>query len=343
MDMNDLKSYLDGFDGGIYLITDSNVERLVLPRLQECGVLKSAPLYVLPAGENSKSVDQLVRIWEWLSLSGASRRSLIVNLGGGMVSDIGGFAAATYKRGIRYVNIPTTLLGAVDASIGGKTAIDLGALKNQVGAFKEPEKTFYFPRLLETLPEKEILSGIGEILKYGLIESPRLYKRMLEPSGYIQKPATLGDTISECVAIKEGITRHDPFEHGKRKVLNFGHTVGHAFEALSIERDNPLPHGVAVAHGLLVELILSHTLLGFPSAELYPLAMTLRENFRIDTGKCTDNEKLIAIMRHDKKNSSADKINFTLLKSVGEPLTDQIADADEISAALDIYRDLIGY
>lgn len=333
------------------MITDRTVERLVFPRLECMPGLESyggfravleAPRFVMEPGEASKQPGALAELWEMLALEGVRRDSVIVNIGGGVVSDLGGFAAATYMRGVKYINIPTTLLGMVDAAIGGKTGIDVGPLKNQAGAFHIPEAVIQFPELLETLPESELVSGLGEMLKYGLIASPQLYRAMLDPGKFIEAPATLGGYIKECAAIKERIVEADPYDNGQRQWLNFGHTAGHAFESLGIEKGKPVAHGVAVAHGLLVELILSHTLLGYPSAELYPLAMTLREHFPPLGSECKDNGRLVELMHHDKKNCTGKGVTFTLLQTVANPVTGQQADSDEISTALDIYRDLTG-
>lgn len=345
MDISALSDFLGSFPAPIFVVTDQNVDRLVLPLFNDCKPVADAPRFILTPGEDSKNTDNLIALWQWLADNGATRSSLLLNIGGGMVSDIGGFAAATFKRGISYANIPTTLLAAVDAAIGGKTAIDLGSLKNQVGAFALPAKVFHFSEPLKTLPAAELLSGIGEMLKYGLIASPMLYRSILNLLPDIQSPGfdtdTLTPLILECAAIKERIVAADPTEKGLRKVLNFGHTAAHAFESLALEkRGTPLPHGVAVAHGLLVELILSHTILGFPSSELYPLAMALKENFPPTGSTCKDNDRLIEIMAHDKKNPTPDQINFTLLQAIANPQTDQYATQEEISTALDIQKDL---
>ncbi len=336
-----LSEYLSNIDKSLFIITDSNVERLVIPLLKSKIELDDLPRYVVPAGEESKNINTLNDIWNWLAQSGANRSSILLNIGGGMISDLGGFAAATYMRGIDYANVPTTILGAVDAAVGGKTALNLGALKNQVGAFHNPSAVFLLPETFKTLPDAELFSGFGEILKYGLIASPSLYRRMLEPESFLHNPETLSPLVSECISIKERIVNEDPLEKGVRKILNFGHTAGHAFESLAMEQGKPVPHGVAVAHGLMVELILSHTILGFPSAELYPLAMSLKEYWPKLSAQCKDNEKLISYMTHDKKNREKGQINFTLLQNLADPLIDQTADPDEISTALDIYRDLV--
>ncbi len=345
MNTSSLSGFIASFPESIFVVTDGNVNSRVLPLFNDCKPVAEAPRYILPPGEDSKNAQNLIALWRWLADNGATRSSLLLNIGGGMVSDIGGFAAATFMRGISYANIPTTLLAAIDAAIGGKTAIDLGPLKNQVGAFAMPAKVFQFSDPLASLPPSELLSGLGEMLKYGLIASPLLYRAVLNLLPDIRQPGfdtgILTPHILECAAIKERIVAADPTEKGLRKVLNFGHTAAHAYESLALEKNGaPLPHGVAVAHGLLVELILSHTILGFPSSELYPLAMVLKEYFPATGATCKDNDRLIEIMVHDKKNPAPDHINFTLLKAIADPETDQYATPEEIATALDIHRDL---
>lgn len=322
-----------------FVITDSNVSKL-MPSLPEAAPWLEAPRFVAEPGEEAKSPATLAFIWEWLASKGANRNSRIVNVGGGMVCDLGGFAAATFMRGIRYINVATTLLGAVDAAVGGKTAVNLGPLKNQAGAFWMPEQTIVSAKAFETLPRVELLSGLGEMLKYGLISSPGLYGDLCEKGLWLDEPAGLLPYVKECMAIKERITTQDPTEQGVRKVLNFGHTAGHAFESLALEKGKPVPHGVAVAHGLLVAMVLSHTVLGYPSSELYGLADILKDYFPALGTECKDNGRLVEFMRHDKKNTGNDEINFTLLSGTARPECDQGVSEEEVLTALDIYRDL---
>lgn len=321
-----------------FVITDSNVDSLI-ESIPEAAPWSGAPRFVIPAGEANKSPETLARIWAWLAEQGANRSSRIINIGGGMVSDLGGFAAATFMRGIRYVNLPTTLLAAVDAAVGGKTAVNVGSLKNQAGAFWMPQEVILSAGAFSTLPRPELLSGLGEMLKYGLISSPGMYRELVRNGLFLDRPEALLPYVKESVAIKERIVSQDPTEKGVRKILNFGHTAGHAFESFAISAGKPVPHGVAVAHGLMVALILSHTVLGYPSKELYPFADLLKEYFPASGTTCADNDALIEIMSHDKKNTGKDEVNFTLLGGTADPMIDQSVSKEEIITALDIYRD----
>ena len=264
---------------------------------------------------------------------------MVVNIGGGLVTDIGGFAAATFKRGIRVINVPTTLLGAVDAATGGKTGINFIGLKNEIGAFHLPSEVIISALPLATLPDREILSGYAEMLKTGLIADPVLYRTLLDVEGMLANPHSLEKAMKRCVEIKEDIVNLDPRESGLRKILNFGHTAGHAFESLSIEREKPLAHGEAVAHGILVELILSHMLKGFDSKEMHRYATLLKEHYPDTHVDCKDIPRLMELMAHDKKNATAGQPNFTLLKAIGEPEIDCLPTEDDIRAALEIYLD----
>ncbi|MDE7159780.1 MAG: HAD-IA family hydrolase [Muribaculaceae bacterium] len=327
-----------GEEGQVFIITDSNVERLALPRLAaEWPEVMSLPRMAVEPGEENKNIASMTRIWEFMAESGATRHALLVNIGGGMVTDMGGFAAATFKRGVRCVNVPTTLLGAVDAATGGKTGVDLGSYKNEVGAFHSPEKVIIDCRLFGTLPHEELLSGFGEMLKTGLIADPELYSRLLEGAPMLADPTRLEPEVMRCVEIKREITQADPTEKGIRKALNFGHTVGHAMESLCLEKGTPVPHGIAVAHGILVALILSHLILGMDSAHIYRYRDMLRTLFPRIGVSCADVPRLLVLMGHDKKNSRAGRPNFTLLRAPGEAVIDCNPSAQDIRDALDIY------
>ncbi len=338
--MNNLKTVSERLcaRGQVYVITDSNVERLVLPRLaEEWPELMALPRYAVPAGEPNKTIAQMTAIWTFLAEAGATRNALLLNIGGGMVTDMGGFAAATFKRGVRCVNVPTTLLGAVDAATGGKTGVDLLSYKNEVGAFHSPEEVIIDCRLFDTLPRAELLSGYGEMLKTGLIADAGLYDRLLHGSAGLERPGTLEPEVMRCVEIKREITEADPTEKGLRKTLNFGHTAGHAMESLCLEKGAPVPHGVAVAHGILVALILSHLVLEMDSSHIYAYRDMLRALYGRLNIACSDVPRLLELMGHDKKNSRAGRRNFTLLRAPGSPVIDCLPPASDIRDALDIY------
>ncbi len=326
----------------LFLLTDSNVERVCLPLFQSNIEKRDIKVIVTEAGESNKDLHHLSEIWRKLSDMGATRNSLLINLGGGVVTDMGGFAAATFKRGIRYINIPTTILGSVDAAAGGKTAIDFNGLKNEIGAFHKPQSIILAPILFRTLPEKEKLSGFAEMVKMAMISSPETYRKMLRGEISPFDPHTLTHPLQTGIEEKIRITDTDPTEKGLRKILNFGHTAGHAFESLMLEKGKPVTHGQAVAHGILVALVLSHSILGLPSQEIYIYANEiLKHYFPLLPISCKDTDRLIEIMRHDKKNPTNAEISFTLLSEIGKPHYDLYISPSLVQSSLDIYLDLL--
>lgn len=325
----------------VVIVTDSTVWPLLGPVYRQVSRLSEAPVAVIKAGEANKNLESLAGVIEVMTRSGATRRSLAVNIGGGMVTDLGGFAAAVFKRGIRFINIPTTLLGAVDASIGGKTGVDFMGFKNEVGAFADPAVTLVRTENLLTLPRTELLSGYAEMLKTGYIASEKLLMRF-DPERDLSNPDGLGELIGRCLAFKEEVTTEDPTERGRRRILNFGHTAGHAFESLMLRRGAPVPHGCAVAHGMLVALVLSHIVRGLSASYAHRYAKeVLIPFYGVLPLECRDYLGLLSLMGHDKKNLRADEISFVLLDAPGEPLW-QPVEPELIEAALDIYRDLTG-
>ncbi|MDE6860011.1 MAG: 3-dehydroquinate synthase [Duncaniella sp.] len=321
----------------VHIITDENVEREVLPSLN-----LPYQRIVVKAGDEHKDINSLSYIWSALIAQGATRHSMVINIGGGVVTDMGGFAAASYKRGIRFVNVPTTLLSAVDAAVGGKTGINFDGYKNEIGAFAPAVAVVISTILFRTLPREELLSGYAEMIKHGLLSSDKDYAELLGFDIVNADMDSLLPLLEKSVKVKERIVEEDPKEHGIRRALNLGHTAGHAFEGMALERGCPVPHGYAVAYGMLVEMILSHTVEGYPSAELYRYANYLKENgYGSPDVDCDDYDALVEYMRHDKKNVTRDTINFTLLASPGKPLIDRTVPDTEIRAALDIFRDLL--
>lgn len=329
---------------GIFVLTDSNTFNCALPILRaDSEAVADAMAIMVPEGDVNKNAEELQRIWAQLSNGGATRESLLINLGGGMITDLGGFAASTFKRGIRFINVPTTLLGAVDAAVGGKTGINFNGLKNEVGAFAEAQAVVVSTLFFNTLSTQQLLSGYAEMIKHGLLDDMSTFSELI---GYdiSNSPADserLLALVQKSVGVKQAVVAADPKEAGLRKALNLGHTVAHAIESFAIgRRKSPVPHGYAVAWGLVVDLVLSHVQLGFPSATMHALAAYVKENYGYYDIECKDYPALIDYMRHDKKNASPDAINFTLLKAVGEPQINFTADVEMVKAALDIYRDL---
>jgi 3-dehydroquinate synthase len=335
-DLTDLLNKLS-FDG-LFVLTDENTSRLCLPRLEAIPEIRTAKKFQIPAGDEHKNLQNLAAVWEFLSQNGANRKSLLINLGGGMPTDLGGFAASTFKRGIRFINIPTTLLGAVDAAVGGKTGINFNGLKNEIGTFAPAIAVLIDSNFFRTLDTVHLRSGYAEMLKHALLlrNAASTVNDILsfdfENVDYLK----LNDWLFESVLIKEKIVEQDPTEQGIRKALNLGHTFGHAFESLSHELTRPVPHGYAVAWGLVCELYLSFIKLGFNKDTLSKVARFVKENYGIFPFTCSQYERLFELMQHDKKNESA-TINFTLLKAVGEIEINQTADKKEIEEALDFY------
>ena len=329
--------------GGIFVIGDTyTAPHIAAPLIAECDALKEAKLITVEAGDENKDITQLAHIWAELSQGGATRHSLIINVGGGVVTDMGGFAAATFKRGVRCINIPTTLLGAVDAAIGGKTAINFAGLKNEVGVFSNPVSVIVNAQYFATLPYDELSSGYAELLKHALLDCGNALMSAI--SFDLHKPdfEWLQELLEFSIMVKQKIVTEDPTEKGIRKALNLGHTAGHAFESFCIERGTPVPHGHAVAWGLVVDMVLSKMLLDFNSYTLHATSRYIADHYPVIPFQCTDYDRLIELMRHDKKNISTDKINFTLIKKPGQPVIDQEISTTDITAAIDIARDLFG-
>ncbi len=319
---------------------DQNTHHHCYSLVQDSKALKSAKVIIIPPNDVNKSAESLLYIWKMLSDGGATRHSLLINLGGGVVTDIGGLAAATYKRGITYFNIPTTLMGMVDASIGGKTAINFNGYKNEIGRFYPAEYIFISNIFFKTLPEKEILSGYAEMIKHALINSYTDWDKILKTETLNFSTDESLEWIHKTVTVKKHIVDKDPYERDIRKALNLGHTIGHAFESFSVLKNNPIPHGYAVAYGLIAELYLSYRICGFPMDKLKKTVSYLHGKYGCMTFTCDDYYTLYDFMKHDKKNVGAN-INFTLLSDIGNVKINQTADKNLIFEAFDFYRDAV--
>lgn len=289
------------------------------------------PSLALDVTEQSKHLETVQQIWDWFFELGLTRRDEVVAVGGGALTDMVGFACATYKRGVPYVNVPTTLLAMVDASTGGKTGINYRGLKNSIGVFYLPKETIIDTRWLKTLPPREMLSGFGEVLKTGLLDAA-LWPDVLQYDLETMPLDDLKPLITRCVDVKERFVHADPHEEGLRKVLNLGHTFGHALEEVSL---GTMPHGYAVVYGLIAELYLSVTKLGCEKEPLQQLTQVMLHYYGRPQCKCSDREKLVRLMQQDKKNERAAEINCTLLRGVGEPVINQVITPDEALEALD--------
>jgi 3-dehydroquinate synthase len=325
----------------LFILTDEHTRSLCLPSLKETSLLKEAIEICIGAEDVHKTLDTLASVWMALSTQGATRHSLLINLGGGMVTDLGGFAAATFKRGIAYINIPTTLLAMVDASVGGKTGINFNGLKNEIGSFFPANSVLLETEFLRTLDAHNFFSGYAEMLKHGLISNVEHWAELLSFDTVNIDYAALKRLVGESVQVKEEIVEQDPFERNIRKALNLGHTVGHAFESMALAENRPVLHGYAVAWGIVCELYLSHTKVGFPKEKMRQTIRFIKDNYGVFTFDCKKYEQLYAFMTHDKKNTSG-TINFTLLKDIGDICINQTADKDTIFEMLDFYRECMG-
>lgn len=324
---------------GLFVIADTNTARLVLPRIDSEWLRQATPI-VIPAGDEHKTLDTLASVWQALSDGGATRHSVVVNVGGGMVCDLGGFAAATFKRGIRFINIPTTLLAAVDAAVGGKTGINFNGLKNEIGAFAPANEVIISTCFLDTLPRQELRSGYAEMIKHAMLSGPQDFADVVSHEPSTDEPDHLLQLLETSVAVKQRIVEQDPTEQGLRRTLNLGHTVGHALESLALQQGRTVPHGYAVAWGLVTEAVLSHMLLQFPSSDLHRLGTYVREHYGTPGITCDDYPALLELMRHDKKSRQGE-INCTLLRHIGDPVIDNPITDDDIKTALDIMRDYV--
>lgn len=325
----------------LFVLTDEQTHHLCMPRMKEVSFLKNATEICIGAGDVHKTLETLASVWQVLSEKGATRHSLLINLGGGMVTDLGGFAAATFKRGLAYINVPTTLLAMVDASVGGKTGINFNGLKNEVGVFAPASSVLLDTDFLRSLNAENFFSGYAEMLKHGLISNEAHWAELLtfetDPIDYVY----LKQLVGHSVQVKKDIVEQDPFEHGIRKALNLGHTVGHAFESLALAENRAILHGYAVAWGIVCELYLSHLKVGFPKEKMRQTIQFIKENYGAFAFDCKQYDRLYEYMQHDKKNT-AGVINFTLLKGIGDISINQTADKETIFEMFDFYRECMG-
>lgn len=322
----------------LFVLTDTTTLDLCWPLIKDFAYLGNAQMITIGATDEHKTLESLCYVWSALQEGRATRHSLLINLGGGMVTDLGGFAASTYKRGIQYINIPTTLLSMVDASVGGKTGINFGGLKNEIGVFNNASTVILDTEFLQTLDYKNMASGYAEMLKHGLISHTENWAELLnfdlESIDYTQ----LGQMVAKSVVIKQRIVEEDPTEKGLRKVLNLGHTIGHALESLAMEENRTVLHGYAVAWGLVCELYLSCILCHFPTNKMRQTVQCIKEKYGLFTFTCKQYERLYDLMQHDKKNLG-NTINFSLLSDIGDIRLNQTASKDQIFEALDFLRE----
>ena len=335
-----LNAYLaSNITSKIFILVDENTNQYCLPTLLETlETTSEIEIIEIESGEENKNLDTCSGVWHALTELGADRKSLLINLGGGVITDLGGFVASCFKRGIKFINIPTTLLSMVDASVGGKTGVDLGVLKNQIGLFSDPEMVLIDPRYLETVTEREIRSGLAEIIKYGLTYDIKLWDEIKEFKNLsISNISTL---IYRSIEIKNEVVTEDPKEHGLRKILNYGHTLGHAVESYFLESENKvkLTHGEAIAIGMITEAFLSEKLLNFPSNKLMEIKNKLLNIYGKVTIETTDYDAIIELLIHDKKNVSG-QVNFVLLSDFEKFKFDCKVETSLLIEALNYYME----
>ncbi len=324
----------------VFIFVDSNTqEKCRSLFMQKLETDLNIEVIEMEPGEENKHIETCSGVWNALSELGADRKSLMINVGGGVVTDLGGFVASTFKRGISFINVPTTLLAMVDASVGGKTGVDLGNLKNQVGVITEPEMVLIDTRYLHTLEAAEMRSGLAEILKHGLIASESYWQKAINLKELTTED--LEDLILESVEIKKKIVQQDPTENNIRKTLNFGHTFGHAIESyfLTHSHKNKLLHGKAVAAGMIIAAFLSSKLTGLSATELEQITYHLKTLYPVVDLEAEDHEQVLNLLKFDKKNSHGN-INFVLLEKIGRPVIDVQVPQDLLSQGLHFYNQL---
>ncbi len=322
----------------VFILTDSGSKNHCIAFLNN--VSFDYQLIELKSGDDHKNIEALASVWQTMTESGADRESLLINLGGGMITDLGGFAASTFKRGIYFINIPTTLLSMVDAAVGGKTGINFAGFKNEVGVINHADAVLIDTLFLKTLDKDNVFSGYAEMLKHGLISKSSHFNDLLKFDWDNIDYIRLNELVLDSIHVKQQIVEEDPHEKGIRKALNFGHTIGHAFESMAM-KTTPMLHGRAVALGVVVELFLSYRKLSYPSDIMRSFIQEIKDLYQPFRFGCDDYEALYDLMKHDKKNSGG-QINFTLLSNLGDIHINQHCTKEEIFAALDFYRDEMG-
>ena len=332
-----LRDYLkNGNYNQIFILVDEHTRVDCLPFLEK--EIGSIPYTVteIKSGETNKNITTCTQIWKKMMAQGGGRRDLTINLGGGVIGDMGGFCASTFKRGMDFIQMPTTLLSQVDASVGGKLGIDFAEIKNSIGLFKNPLAVMIWPEFLKTLPARELRSGFAEVIKHSLIASTNQWEELQQLEN-LEVPQAV-NFLEKSILIKKNIVETDPFEQGLRKVLNFGHTIGHALESYALTTQNPLLHGEAIAAGMICESYLSVDK-GLATSDLEQITQFLLKHYGKFDFETDIYPKLLKLMQQDKKNETTE-INFTMLKSPGEALFNQFSVESEIIASLEYYRQL---
>ena len=322
----------------IFILVDENTEKYCLDIFLRKSKFESFNQINILSGESNKNIESCISIWDQLNSFKADRKSLLINLGGGVLTDIGGFAASTYLRGIKFINIPTTLLGMVDAAHGGKTGIDFKLLKNQIGVFNEPIEVLLDNEYLQTLSKEEYINGYAEVVKHSLLtaNSALNFNSLIKLDLFKDSE----HIINSYSQVKNEIVESDKYESNNRKVLNFGHTIGHAVESYShiSEKINDLKHGEAIVIGIITEIYISHKKFNFPLKDVLSIKEHLKKYFILIPLNEIDIEGIYNLMVYDKKNEGS-KINFVLLKEIGKPAIDQTVDKGLFKESLIFYNE----
>ncbi len=326
----------------LFILVDENSLKYCYPQLVEhIPAFKDAEIIEIESGEENKNLEICSQIWATLSDYGADRQSLLVNLGGGVIGDMGGFIASVFKRGIGFINIPTTLLSQVDASIGGKVGIDLNHLKNEIGLFNDPLAVFVDSSFLNTLDKRQLLSGFAEMIKHSLIADSGYWKKIKNAN--FARPDTFDTLIESSIQIKNKVVEKDPLEKNSRKTLNFGHTIGHALESYFLEQkpEKSLLHGEAIAMGMICEAYLSAEILKLSKESLKEITSFILSIYKpVDISE-KDTQRLIELMSHDKKNTKG-KLNFSLISAIGKCEINLTPDIKQIKRSLNYYLEQAG-
>ncbi len=322
----------------LFVITDENIAPHFLNKLLE-NLPDNKFSIILPPGENTKNIETVQKIWTAMKDARLDRKSLVINLGGGVIGDMGGFAAATYMRGLDFLQIPTTLLSQIDSSVGGKTGIDFAGIKNLVGTFNQPVGVIIDVQTLQTLPKRELVSGFGEMIKHGLIVDAGYFERVTSKQPHEFSEEELVDLIARSCEIKKEIVEADETEKGQRKLVNLGHTIGHAIESLSLETNNPLLHGEAISIGIVAEAKISQLQNLISEEDLEKIEKSLHvaglpTSLRDHEVAKQSHEIIIKKMQSDKKNEQG-KINFTLLSGIGSAVINQNVPDEIIAQAIE--------
>lgn len=320
----------------LVLLADSNTMQQCYPLLaQVCPLIQKADLLEIEAGEQIKTLDTCKELWETLSEAQIDKNALLINLGGGVITDIGGFVASVYKRGIDFIHIPTSLLAMADASVGGKCGVDLNSIKNQLGTITQPKAVFINTDFLNTLPQRHLVNGMAEIMKMALIADSKMIKSLQDGK------TSLDFLIKKSVALKSAIVKKDPYDKGIRKTLNFGHTVGHAIESFLLGTDDELLHGEAIAIGILLESLIAYDKKMIKQLELELVIAMIRSNYKVLQFTKEEQDRIVELMMHDKKNKN-NKIHMSLVNKLGACKFNVEVNVQQIQKAFKTYHDLIG-